>query len=436
MVSCMESRIFNEIDQMNPWLKKGVGDIFNSSQYLARTQATFLLQKEWDALVTVLVGPRQAGKTTLGKYLCQEIIKKNRFTQLVYLNCDSAILRQWLTRVSIIGELQETFGVERFILFIDEVQRLENPGLLIKAIYDLQLPIKIIVSGSSQLEIKSKVQEHLTGRQIEAVILPLSYDELPTPKQLERQLIFGSYPQIVTAGLYKQLLSELYRRYINKDVIELLNIGKPAVFEKLMVLIAHGSGQLISYQTLATDCQLSGVSVKNYINLLEKTYVIKTVLPFLGNKRSEVTSNPKCYYLDNGFRNQALGDFASVESRSDKGLLVESAVFQELYKYKVQHFLNYKIYFWRTKNGAEVDFVLKQSDQNILPIEVKYQSFSQPKVTRSFRSFIQAYQPGQALVISKDYSEEIMIESTKVIFIPLFRMKKILELISSRFKEP
>lgn len=427
----MNDRIFNELESLNPWLKDQNLPFLALERYLLRKQEAFLKQPEWDKLITVLVGPRQAGKTTLGKSLCYDLIKTTqRFDQLIYLNCDSTIIREWLTGVYIMNELRETFGVKRFVLFIDEAQRLENPGLLVKALYDLDLPVKIIISGSSQLEIKSKIQEHLTGRQIEAQILPLSYQEIPMPKQMDKSLLYGCYPQVVTQAMPRLLLSELYRDYINRDIIEFLKIGKPIIFEKLMVLLAHSSGQLLNYQQIANDCNISGVTVKHYIDILEQTYIIKTLLPWSNNKRSEVTSNPKCYYLDNGFRNQALGNFSAIESRNDKGLLIESAVFQELYKHKVQNFLDYQIYFWRTKNGAEVDFIIKQNDECILPIEVKYQTFKQANISRSLRSFIINFQPKQAVIITKNYSETVVIDDTEVIFISFDKLNFALDMIN------
>ncbi len=426
----MESRIFNELESFNPWLKDPRLPFFVQENYISRAQEPFLKLQQWDKLITVLIGPRQAGKTTLGKSLCHDMVKTTqRFTQLIYINCDSSIIREWLTGVYVINELCETFGVQQFVLFLDEVQRLENPGLLVKSLHDLGLPIKIIISGSSQLEIKSKIQEYLTGRQIEALILPLSYQELPAPKKIEAHVLYGCYPQVVTQTMPRILLSELYRNYINKDIIEFLKIGKPVIFEKLMVLLAHSSGQLLNYQQLANDCNISGVTAKHYIDILEQTYIIKTLRPWYNNKRSEVTSNPKCYYLDNGFRNQSLGNFSALESRNDKGLLIESAVFQELYKHKTQNFLDYQLYFWRTKSGAEVDFVLKQNDECFLPIEVKHQNFKRPTISRSLRSFIINFQPKQAVVLTKDYSETITIEKTEVIFISFIKLKLIFDVI-------
>ena len=125
---------------------------------------------EWDRLWTVLVGPRRAGKTTLGKYLCQQLLNQGRFKELLYLNCDLEGVRTWLKSPLFIQEGMKQFNLTSPIIFIDEVQRLPSPGLLLKTIADLNLPIKMIASGSSQLELKSKVQEYLTGRQLSSIV--------------------------------------------------------------------------------------------------------------------------------------------------------------------------------------------------------------------------------------------------------------------------
>lgn len=427
----MDSKLVAQIHQYNPWLRDKNVPVLTQNSYITRYQAKHLENPVLDKLVTILVGPRQAGKTTLGKILCQELLRQGRFQQLLYLTCDSPLIRDWLDGVQIINELIEEFNLSQFILFIDEVQRLENPGLFLKALIDLQLPIKLLVTGSSQLEIRSKVQEHLTGRQFEAVVLPLSYEELGPALNVELQLTYGCYPQIILEKERQLLLSQLYQNYINRDIIEILRVGNPLVLEKIMSLIAHSSGQLLNYQTLANDCHVSVSMIRNYLSVLEKTYVLQTLFPFTGNKRTEITSNPKCYFLDNGFRNQALGNFSLLLNRTDKGLLVESAVFQELVKYKAQHFLDIKLYFWRTKGGAEVDFIFYKNQECFYPIEVKYQNLKQPKISRSFRSFVDAYQPKKGFIVTQEFSDTIQLENTEVFFIPLRKLVRLLKMLDA-----
>lgn len=415
----MKTALIDEIILINPWLKDQSKPYLQLESYIPRIQTDLLFSPEWDKFCTVLLGPRQAGKTTLGLFLCQKMIEAKRFQSLLYLNCDYDEIRQWMRSAVFIQEAVEAFHLESPIIFLDEVQRLENPGLLLKTIVDLKLPIKLMATGSSQLEIKSKVREHLTGRNIEAIILPLSAHELGNQFNLDDALISGSYPQICLSQNKKMLLAQLYKDYIQKDIIEILKVGKPDTIQKLMVLLAHSAGQQVNYNQLSIDCGVSIHTVQNYLHILEETYVIKRLSSFVGNKRTEITSNPVYYFLDCGFRNQALKNFSTPESRTDIGLLVQNLVFSEIYKYLSQAFLDFDIHYWRTKGGAEVDFVLYKNAESLIPIEAKYRNINRPTVSRGFRSFIQAYQPKQGIFITKNYKATIDIDGCAVSFMPL-----------------
>ena len=426
----MNRDLLDVIHLSNPWLKNQDELILDNDNFIYRQNIDILLLPDWDTIWTVLIGPRQAGKTTLGRYLCQALIDQGRFTSTIYLNCDYFEIRNWLNQgPQFLDQIFDQFKLVKPILFIDEAQRLENPGLLLKAIVDLKKPMKLITSGSSQLEIKAKIQEYLTGRQLEAIVLPFSQLELKKSKiELAQQLVFGSYPQVVKVLQKEIILSQLFSNYISKDIIEILKIGKPDMMRNLVVLMAHSSGQLVNYQQLAVDCKSTIPTIQNYLAILEQTYVLKAIKPFVGNKRTEITANPVYYFLDNGFRNQALQNFSLIENRSDAGFLVENFVFQEIMKYKTQHFKNWEIHFWRTKSGAEVDFVIKVG-QKIVPIEVKYQNMRSPKLTRGFRSFLKAYQPPLSAVITKSFTTKIKEENGTILFLTLNELYKILEKI-------
>lgn len=423
----MKTEIIQIIQQLNPWLSNPKDAIIESEGYLTRQQTKQLLLAEWDKLCLVLVGPRQAGKTTLGLHLAQCLLKQGRFDQLFYLNCDFLELRGWLKNSLFIQQAFEEFGFSRPIVFIDEVQRLENPGLLLKSIIDLHLPIKLIASGSSQLELKSKVQEFLTGRQFSSLILPFSYAEIGAIET--HTLIYGQYPGVFQAKEKKAILEQLYQDYISKDIVEILKVGKPDLLQRLVSLIAHSSGQLVNYQQLANDLNSTIPTIKSYLSILENTYVLCVIKPYVGNKRKEITSNPIYYFIDNGFRNQALRNFSQLEKRTDRGLLIEGAVFQEIYKYKTQQFLDFAIHFWRTQSGAEVDFVLSKNPEHLLPIEVKYQNMRKPTVPRALRSFIGAYKPKTAVIITKDFTATVLVDECKVQFIPFEYLSRLYPLI-------
>lgn len=415
----MNTQLLNVIYQQNPWLNNKNAPIVVKNEYVQRQQFDFLINVEWDNLWTIVVGPRQAGKTTLGKHLCQSLIEKQRFKQLLYLNCDYLEIRQWLHSASFLQEAEQNLSIKDYILFIDEVQRLKTPGLLLKIIADLKLPIKMFASGSSQLEIKSKVQEYLTGRQLEALILPLSCQEVDYKTYYLTMLQYGSYPQVYLTSQKQILLQALFQSYIEKDIIEFLQVSKPDVISQLISLLAHSSGQLLNFQQLSIDCRVNSGTIRHYLDILERTYIIKMIKPYVGNKRTEITSNPICYFIDNGFRNQALNNFAPIESRTDNGLLVENLVFQELYKYQMQTRNNWQIHYWRTKSGAEVDFVLKMDFETVIPIEVKYRNMTGLTLSRGYKSFLDAYQPKKGFVITKDQVGILDYNGSPIYFIPL-----------------
>ena len=426
----MNKDLLDIIHLSNPWLKNQDELILDESSFIYRQNIDILLLSDWDSIWTVLIGPRQAGKTTLGKYLCQTLVDLGRFKSTIYLNCDYFEVRNWLNQgPQFLDQILDQFKLVKPILFIDEAQRLENPGLLLKAIVDLKKPIKLITSGSSQLEIKAKIQEYLTGRQLEAIILPFSQLELKSSSiAIAQQLVFGSYPQVVKVQQKEIILSQLFSNYISKDIIEILKIGKPDMMRNLIGLMAHSAGQLVNYQQLAVDCKSTIPTIQNYLSILEQTYVLKSIKPFVGNKRTEITANPIYYFLDNGFRNQALQNFSLIENRSDAGFLVENFIFNEIIKFKTQHFKNWDIHFWRTKSGAEVDFVIR-AGQKIVPIEVKYQNMKGPKLTRGFRSFLKSYQPPLSAVITKSFTAKVKEENGTVMFLTLDEIDKVLKKI-------
>ncbi len=412
----MKKRLFDLLQLANPWLKDPSIPIIADAKLIPRFQLNKMLNPAWDKKCTILIGPRQAGKTTAGKIFCQRQLEEKKHASVLYINCDEYLVREWLIDPLAIQEAIDIFNLKNAIFFIDEVQRLENPGLLLKSIIDINLAIKIIASGSSQLEIKSKVQEYLTGRQIEFVILPCSYSELNiNPYAL---LLYGCYPGVINSQEKPAELEQLYNDYFNKDIIAFLKIKRPELVQKLLGLIAHSSGQLVNYQQLATDIQASAYEVKTYLDIFEKTFVLAKVTPFVGNKRKEITSNPIFYFIDNGFRNQALRNFIDLESRNDLGLLIQSAVFQELLKFKMQNSLACDIHFWRTQANAEVDFVFFVNADLYFPIEVKHRTMRIASITKGYRSFIQAYKPKVGFIITNDLIDTAIFESTKVYFVP------------------
>lgn len=423
----MKNELIDLIHFGNPWLQASHHQIIDETLLFSRAQMSELLNPQWDPKCLTLVGPRQAGKTTLGKQICEQLIHgAQRFDNLLYINCDDQAYREWLSSPIFVKHALEFFMLKHPIIMIDEVQRLDTPGLLLKSIIDLKQPIKLIATGSSQLEFKSKIQEHLPGRQLETIILPLSLEEITYE---DSQVIYGLYPEVATASakIKPILIDELYRNVIEKDMINILRVSKPDVIEKLMTLVAASSGQLVNYQQLASDCNVSTPTIQHYLSILENTYILKKLTPFVGNRRKEVTSNPVYYFIDNGFRNRALHNFNALEHRQDKGLLVESFVFQTLLKFDLRTRTSpLNMHYWRTLSGAEIDFILAPVGHRPIPIEVKYRKMKQPSLTRAYHSFIRAYAPNIGFVITQDLFAKLTVHGCHITFLPLRDLNQLL----------
>ena len=386
-----------------------------------------LSQKE----ISLIIGPRQAGKTTLMLLLKDYLEKKGE--KVVFLNLDVEADSQFFaSQLTLIKKIQLEIGRQKGYVFIDEIQRKENAGLFLKGIFDLNLPYKFIVSGSGSLELKEKIHESLVGRKRIFELSTLSFQEFVNFKTnykyedklrdffalekekaaqlLEEFLNFGGYPRVVLAETVKEklkILEEIYQSYLEKDISYLLKIEKTEAFSKLVRLLASQIGSLVNYSELSSTLGISLKTVKDYLWYLEKTFVIQKVTPHFKNLRSEISKSPVYYFYDLGLRNYALGGVSN-------GFLFQNFVFNLFWEKAKRSFA--KIHFWRTKDGAEVDFVVDFHGK-LLPVEVKYQELKEPKIGRSLKSFIRRYQPGRAIVVNLKLEEEVLFEQTKVDFL-------------------
>lgn len=390
--------------------------------------------------LSIIIGPRQVGKTTLMLELLNEL--KNRGEKVLFLNLDyESDKRFFESQDLLLNKIKLEIGNEGYI-FIDEIQRKENAGLFLKGIYDLNLPYKFIISGSGSLELKEKIHESLTGRKRLFELLPVSFKEFVNFKTeykyenkldeyfelekgktkilLNEYISFGGYPRIVTENITEEkikLIDEIYRSYIQKDIIGLLNIDRPDAFESLIKILASQTGKLLNYSHLCGIIGLSTITLKKYLYYAEKTFVIQTISPYSQKSLKELSKSRVIYFYDLGLRNFANNTFTFLHNQNELGFL-----FQNFVKNLIEEHLSWKnwtLNFWRTTDKAEVDFVINKGDE-ILPIEVKY--ITTGNIKRSLRSFIEKYSPQKAYVISSDYSEQFMINKTRVIFLPFYRL--------------
>ena len=352
-----------------------------------------------------LIGSRQVGKSSLIFLLIQHLLQHGTNSKnIFYFNLDDLKLHELFDNmpdfINFIG-----VGDERIFIFIDEVQRLENPGLFLKALYDLGLNIKIIYSGSSQLEIKSKLREHLVGRVRQFEIQRLCFEEyidfnqpITRKEALEEILLYGSYPGVALEKekLEKKLaIKDIYQSYIEKDLVDFLHVTNISSFNTLLGLLANQISNLMNIDSLSKAARIPRKETERFITILESTFIIKRLNPFHRNYKKEITKTPKIFFLDLGLRNYAINNFNQLTLRNDQGELFENFIFLELL-HKDYYNLS-RLNYWRTTNQTEIDFILSNED-GVEAIEVKWQKETPPK---SFKTLQRYYPEIQAKMITK-----------------------------------
>ncbi len=346
--------------------------------------------------LVIIHGARQVGKTSILAYLQAQLVaagelvhyidlEDGRLLSILDRGVDEFLLYLKETGFNLSGLTQT--GKKIFVL-IDEIQYLANPSSFLKLLADHHRYLKIIVSGSSSFEMKSKFRDSLVGRTVNFEIYPLSFREflafrgisfLPAERFTAAKIaelqslyfefaLYGGYPKIVLTGdasVKDKYLQQIIDTYVRKDIRDLADIKDVNKFNRLLETLASQSGNLLNVSELANTCALTAETVQRYLFLLEQTYIIRLVRPFSRNLRSELTKTPKIFFHDTGLMQML---WLKRLPREIMGSVFETSIFGELVK---QHGVN-AIYYWRTKEKQELDFVLNLPD-GLMPCEVKLQ---------------------------------------------------------------
>jgi len=358
--------------------------------------------------VLVLYGPRQVGKTTLVKGLVESLSTRSKF-----VNADELIYREVLASQNS-QKLGELLG-DAELLVIDEAQRVSEIGLNLKILVDTFPHAKIIATGSASFELASKISEPLTGRKLTFNLYPVSYGEvqetfgkIESRAQLERWLIWGGYPAIVSTEdptLRERLLGELVGSYLYRDILEMEGLRRADKIVDLLRLLAYQVGQEVSTTELATNLALNRSTVERYLDLLEKVFVIFKVHGFSRNLRKEVVKNSRIYFYDNGVRNSLIQNFNSLALRNDVGQLWENFLVMERRKANQLAGRNVNSYFWRTYDQKEIDCI-EEHGGKLYGYEFKWQT---SEIRRAVRNeFMEAYPNSELMTVSQGNFEEFL----------------------------
>lgn len=394
--------------------------------------------------IIAIIGPRRSGKTTLLLHLKQQL-KNSQYLSFE----DQKILDIFDTDIDSFAKL---YLENNKYLIIDEFHYSKKGGKNLKYLFDFFPNKKIIISGSSALELTVKAIKFLVGRVVVFQLLPFSFSEFLKVKNeklyeiyqdwnslkannkiinqwtalndkfddyVSEYMLFGGYPEVVTQNnkeIKKTLLTQIYSLYFLKEVKDILGLIDDYKLRQLIKALSLQIGNICQYNELAQLSSFSQPTVKKYLNFLEKSFIAFFIKPYFKNKRTELVKNPKVYFFDTGLRNSVLDNFLALDKRGDKGAIVENFVAQHL-------ITDRPIFYWRTKSKAEVDFILEKEGE-VIPVEIK-SILNKPVITPSLASFVKKYEPKRGFVLSTNLWSVKKTEKTTINFLPIILWRKV-----------
>lgn len=389
-------------EALRPWLGSHV-----PPRYVPR-QVVALNRSRWreSNRAHLVVGPRQAGKSTAIWAHLDQVSEP-----VLFVDCEQPLVRDWCRSAPLFLSDLEAALPRPVTLFLEEAQHLENAGLFVKGLVDRKVGVPILVTGSSSFHLGARVRESLAGRATRSRLLPFSLAEVCADledqpplarteqerRRFARHVAVGGYPDVWLSPDPHARLTDLGEALVLRDASDLFRINRPDAFRRLLRLSAAQVGALVNLSEWAAVLGIGRDTVASYLEILESSHIVAVLRPFAGGRRSELTRAQKLFFVDNGIRHHLVGDLRPLEDRTDAGAALENWVFSELWKALPS---GADLHFWRSTSGAEVDFVVSSGDR-IVGVEVKAAELGRPGLSRSSRSFIEAYAPGAFLVVNR-----------------------------------
>lgn len=372
--------------------------------------------------IVILIGARQVGKTTLMRMYESDGSK-------LFLNGQDPEVAGLFEQLSQLETYLKVYLNEKLdgLLLIDEFQFIPRVSTMLKLLTDKHESLKVLCSGSSSIDILQHVEESLAGRVRMVQVFSLSFAEyllfndeklfqiyssisIDEPASalsktiallMDEYLIYGGLPRAANTKDPRQklaILDDIYKTYLMRDVRTYIKNEHTVGFNKLLRLLALQTGNLLNINQLSRDTGLSYRNCVDYVELLRQMYIIKLVEPYHTNKRSTITKMTKVYFCDTGLRNIINSDFSEMGFRPDNGAIFENYVFLELLRN-----LNPggEIQFYRTRDGAEVDFVVNQVFER-WAVECKYKTLDKPSHSKALTVFSEMEQIKKRFIINKN----------------------------------
>lgn len=356
--------------------------------------------------VIILYGARQVGKSTILSLL------QKQMENFIILNCENSAVANALSENNI-ARIKLLFGDAK-IVALDEAQKIENIGSVLKYIHDSdEINCKIIATGSSSFDLSNKITEPLTGRNVKIQVYPYSLEELFNNKDglwvlenIESFLVYGMYPETFNIPLEQRsvFLQNIAGDYLYQDILQQERLKNSRDLQKLLKALALQIGSEVSYNELGNLLGLSSKTVERYIDLLQKNFILIQLDSFSRNLRNELKKSKKVYFVDLGIRNALLSNFNTLDSRTDVGALWENFCVLERYKANAIKERVRNLYFWRTYDQAEIDLI-EEYDGKLDIFEFKYRKKKKIKFPASF---LENYPVRNTQIISLGNFEELM----------------------------
>jgi len=376
--------------------------------------------------IIAIFGPRQVGKTTLLKEFY------HRVDNPIFLTFEDIELK-------ILFEEDIKSFIALYIdpydhIFIDEFQYAKMGGKHLKYIYDTT-DKKIFISGSSAMELSINAVKYLVGRIFVFNLYSFSFGEFLRVKDenlyklyatadenisaiiskkiygyLDEYITYGGYPRVILSQEVeekKEVLKNLLSIYLLRDIKEIAKIADETKMYRLLKALSLQIGNVVVYSELSKLVGVNTVQLKEYLSLFEKAFLTKTISPFFTNKQLEIVKNPEIFFFDMGLRNVIIKNFLPLEDRVDKGAILENFVFRELVERELK--------YYRTKNGAEVDFIVDDK----IPVEIK-SNLTSIKISKSYHYFLENYKSKVGYVLNFNQIGSREFNGAEIKFMPHF----------------
>jgi predicted AAA+ superfamily ATPase len=352
---------------------------FHSKNYLLTScQFTRYINNMFDRLLKnhlpqtsfFLFGPRQVGKSTLLSKTPADLTVDllDPALQLEYNKEPNLLRRQ-------IDELKPNA-----VVFIDEVQKVPKLLDIIHASMEQRPGIKFILCGSSARKLRHGAANLLGGRAVYRTMHPLTRQELADAFDLSSVLAYGSLPRVYTSLHQKKtkeaqdLLRAYVITYLREEIKSEALVRNLQGFQNFLEIAAAQYTQQINFSLISRDCQVATSTVREYYSILEDTLLGFFLFPYLTSERKRMSHQPKFYFFDNGVTRALLGTLQDRPARFERGALFEQWIIQEVNRFNEYHQKDWKLSFWKTTHGAEVDLLISRGPRILAAIECKSSS--------------------------------------------------------------